>query len=179
MQLTAPLCCREAAGNIGSSPLHSSNFPFNLERHFSLGPRQFAAQLDGLDRMELNLQAFAFNTQGINHLWQPGVQTQMGFSWWSFFCLSSQAVTELTHTVLRKPTVAGEENTRMIICKTLTNKSMQRIKSWILKEDSGVFHVRLLQFCAAQKHREPGKSQGLSSRFMPKQIRIRGWLQSL
>lgn len=81
MQLTAPLCCREAAGNMRSSPLHSSNFPFNLERHFSLGPRQFAAQLDGLDRMELNLQAFAFNTQGINHLWQPGVQTQMGFSW--------------------------------------------------------------------------------------------------
>lgn len=49
------------------SALHADTPLVRLERHFSAGLRQFAAQLDSL---ELNLPAIAFNTQGINHLWQ-------------------------------------------------------------------------------------------------------------
>lgn len=59
------------------SVLHANNPSVHLERHFSAGPRQFAAQLDGRGRMVLNLRASASDTQGINHLWQPCVHAQM------------------------------------------------------------------------------------------------------
>lgn len=73
IQLTAPLCCRDAAGNI-----RSLNPPVHLERQFLTCKGQFAVQLGGLGRKGLNLQACAFNTQGISHLLHPGVQSQMG-----------------------------------------------------------------------------------------------------
>lgn len=60
------------------SASQANNHHVHLERRFSVGPRLFAAQLDILGRTEPNLQASAFNTHGINHLWQPSVQTQMG-----------------------------------------------------------------------------------------------------
>lgn len=65
MQLTAPLCCREASRYIRFLPYMQTPLLFSY-RHFSAGLRQVAAQLDA-----------AFNTQVFNHLWQP-MCTQAG-----------------------------------------------------------------------------------------------------
>lgn len=86
MQLTAALCCREHQ----ISALHANNPHAHLERHFSAGPRQFAAQLDGLGRMALNLQPSAFNTKSINHLWQPQCAHTDG-SWRRVFSFSKSS----------------------------------------------------------------------------------------
>lgn len=106
MQLTASLLQR---GNRGHqiSALHANSPHVHLERHYWAGPRQFAAQLDSLGRMELNLQASAFNTQSINHLWQPSVHTQMGLL--GEDCSLSPLKQQLnqTHSVFFTLTVVG------------------------------------------------------------------------
>eukprot|EP00064_Thunnus_orientalis_P007834 superscaffoldBa00000892_g7856 len=102
MQLTAPLCCREAAGNI-----RSLNPPVRLGRHFSAHRGQFAVQLDGLGRMELNLQASAFNTQGINHLLHHVLQ-KLSEDPYGIFCLVLTPTRELAYQIAEQFRVLGK-----------------------------------------------------------------------
>lgn len=111
MQLTAPLCCMEATEKIRSLLYMQTTLVF-VERHFSGGPRQFAAQLDSFCRMELNHQASAFNTKSINHLWQPSVHTLSGLIGEDFSLFPIKQQLNQTQTVFF--TLTERQNTCMM-----------------------------------------------------------------
>lgn len=112
MQLTAPLVLHGGNREHQISIVHANNPRVRLERHFSGGPRQFAAQLDSFCRMELNHQASAFNTKSINHLWQPSVHTLSGLIGEDFSLFPIKQQLNQTQTVFF--TLTERQNTCMM-----------------------------------------------------------------
>lgn len=87
------LLCAAGRQRGTSDPCLTCRHPsFYLETHSSAGLRQSAAQLDGL---ELNLQASAFHTLGINRLWQPSVHTDRWKIWLKLLSFPNQTAAEL------------------------------------------------------------------------------------
>lgn len=123
--------------------LHANKPRVHLERHFSAGPRQFAAQLDGLGRMELKLQASAFNTQSINHLWQPSVHTQKGLLGEDFSPESNSPC--LLHTPCGRYEKKDKDvhDVGNMASSALEIKSKQRIKSIFIE---ALFSISALYF---------------------------------
>lgn len=130
----APLCCREAAGNIRSLPYMQTTLMF-IQRDTSQ-PVPGSLQPDGPSRTTLNLRASAYNTQGGNHLWQPSVQTQMGLlPVEEFSPFPVKLWLNQTHDIFFTLTAAGGEKktNTCTMCQTrLQIRSRQRIKHWIL-----------------------------------------------